>query len=93
MVELKVKLGQKGQLVIPKIFRDNYKMYPMGEVVVIAKEEGVLIKKQDNDIVEKLKEIAIKVNMKERLNQKSLRRLREEQYEERAKRAGIVFKE
>lgn len=90
MVELKVTLGAKGQLVIPKIFRDNYKMYPKGDVVIIAKEEGVLIKQQNIDIVEKLRELAKEASRK-RKGKKFTYNKEEfyEQYEKRARRAGI----
>jgi hypothetical protein len=38
-----------------------------------------------------LREIAMKTNIKGKLDQKSLKRLREEQYEERGKRAGLLL--
>ena len=44
MVELKIKVGPKGQILIPKVFRDRYGLKE-GEVVVIEpEEEGVLIR-------------------------------------------------
>ena len=90
MIELKVKLGAKGQVVIPKIFRDNYKIYPKQEVIIVAKDEGVLIKKQDDNIIEKLREIAKRVNLKgEKISPKYLKKLRNKQYEERARKAKL----
>ncbi len=90
MIELKVKLGAKGQVVIPKIFRDNYKIYPKQEVIIMAKDEGVLIKKQDDNIIEKLREIAKRVNLKgEKISPKYLKKLRNKQYEERARKAKL----
>lgn len=92
MVEYRKKIGLNGQIIIPKILRRMYNMRIGDELTIIAKEEVVLIKKQNDNIVGELKEIAVKVNMKEKLNQKSLKKLREEQYEERARRAGIIIK-
>ncbi len=90
MVELKVKLGSKGQVVIPKIFRDNYKIYPKQEVIIVAKEEGVLIKKQDDNFIEKLREIAKRINLKgEKLSPEYIKRLRNKQYEKRARKSKI----
>lgn len=44
MVRFKVKVGPKGQIVIPKFFRDAYGIKE-GEVVIIEpKEAGMLIK-------------------------------------------------
>ena len=57
MVELRVRLGSKGQVVIPKIFRETYGMYPRQEVMISEGENGVLIKKEDKDPLETLKKI------------------------------------
>ena len=95
MVELKVRIGPKGQLVIPKIFRDNYKLYPEQEVIIKADKEGVLIKKQDEDIVEKLKVLAEKINegkKKKFLTAKQMKEMFYEQYDQRARRAGIKIR-
>ena len=90
MIELNVKLGAKGQVVIPKIFRDNYKIYPKQEVIIVAKDEGVLIKKQDDNIIEKLREIAKRINLKgEKISPKYLKKLRNKQYEERSRKGKI----
>jgi AbrB family looped-hinge helix DNA binding protein len=44
LVELRVKVGPKGQILIPKVFRDRYGLRG-GEVVIIEPEEdGVLIR-------------------------------------------------
>ncbi len=90
MVELKVRLGSKGQVVIPKILRDSYKLYPKQEVIISEREEGVLIKKQDTDIIEKLKELAREASKKR--GGKPFKYKKEdfyEQYEKKARRAGI----
>ena len=90
MVELKVRLGPKGQVVIPKIFRESYKLYPNQVVVIRNDEDGVLIKKQDEDIVEKLREIAKKAAKKRKGKKFRYDKMEiYEQYDERARRAGI----
>jgi len=45
MVQLTVKLGPKGQVLIPKLLRDEYKLFPGKEVVIKETPEGVLITK------------------------------------------------
>jgi len=90
MVELKVRLGSKGQVVIPKIFRDSYKMYPNQEVIILPKEEGVVIAKSKADPIRVLEMIA-KIASEKRKG-KTLRYNKSEfyeQYDKRAERAGI----
>ncbi|MEK6909018.1 MAG: AbrB/MazE/SpoVT family DNA-binding domain-containing protein [Nanoarchaeota archaeon] len=92
MVELRVRLGSKGQVVIPKILRDYYKMFPKEEVIIIEQKEGVLIKRDSEDPIEMLKKIAEKINEKKKIKVPSAKELKEtfyEQYEERTRRAGI----
>jgi AbrB family looped-hinge helix DNA binding protein len=38
-------IGAKGEIVIPKILRERYKMNVGDELIAIAKEDGILIKK------------------------------------------------
>lgn len=95
MIELKVRLGPKGQIVIPKIFRETYKMYPEQEVIIKEQEEGVLIKKQIENIVEKLRKIAERVNENKKrksLDARTMKKTFYEQYEKRARRAGISIR-
>jgi len=92
MVELKVRMSTKGQIVIPKIFRDSNKMYPQEEFLIKIEQGKVIIEKQEEDIVAKLREIAIKINEGKKRKQLSAKQMKEifyEQYEERAKRSGI----
>ncbi len=44
MVRFKVKVGPKGQIVIPKFFRDAYGIKEGGVVIIEPKEAGMLIK-------------------------------------------------
>ncbi|RJQ22537.1 AbrB/MazE/SpoVT family DNA-binding domain-containing protein [Candidatus Woesearchaeota archaeon] len=43
MVQLTVKLGPKGQVLIPKLLRDEYKFYPGKDVVIKETPDGILI--------------------------------------------------
>ena len=90
MVELKVTLGSKGQLVLPKIFRDYYEIYPNHQAVIKSTEEGILITKNREDsmkIFEKIAEAASKKRKSKSVNYKKEEFY--EQYEKRAKRAGL----
>lgn len=93
MVELKVTLGAKGQVVIPKIFRDYFKLYPKQPAIIKSTEEGVLILKKDNrnmDIIEQLMQTAIEAS-KRRKGKPFVYKKEEfyEQHDKRAKRAGL----
>ena len=87
-----VRLGAKGQIVIPKILREAYKLYPYGEAVIRAEEDGMVIKKPQEKIMEKFKDLAQRMNVKTKLNAQRIKEVIEQQYEERAKRAGIKTK-
>jgi len=42
MIKEEMKIGPKGQVVIPRVFRDSLKMYP-GSLVVFEQEENKLV--------------------------------------------------
>ena len=42
MVSIRIRVGPKGQVVIPKVFRDAYGIKEGGEVVIIPTEEGLI---------------------------------------------------
>lgn len=44
VLSIKRKIGRKGQVVIPKIFRDSMNIQPGDEVLMEFTEEGILIK-------------------------------------------------
>ena len=46
MVSIRVKVGPKGQIVIPKIFREAYGIEEGGEVVIVPLEDGLIIKRR-----------------------------------------------
>lgn len=90
MVELKVTLGTKGQVVIPKILREYFKLYPNQGAIMKSTNEGVLIIKNEDNIIEKLKEMAEEASKNRkgkpfRYDKKEFY----EQYDKRAKRAGL----
>ena len=45
MVKLRVKVGPKGQIVIPKILRDAYNIVEGNIVFIEPRDDGILIKK------------------------------------------------
>lgn len=57
LVSIKVKVGPKGQIVIPKVFRDAYGIKEGGEAIIIPTEDGLVIKKKKSvdEILETLK--------------------------------------
>ena len=44
MVKLRVKVGPKGQIVIPKIFREAYKIKEGGYAILEPEEDGLKIR-------------------------------------------------
>jgi AbrB family looped-hinge helix DNA binding protein len=44
LVELRIKVGPKGQILIPKVFRDRYGLKEGDAVVIEPEEDGVLIR-------------------------------------------------
>lgn len=90
MVELKVILGSKGQVVIPKILREYFKLYPNQRAIMKPTDEGVLITRNENNPVEILEKIAETAS--EKRKGKPLRYSKKEFYEQygkREKRAGL----
>ena len=57
MVSIRIRVGPKGQVVIPKVFRDAYGIKEGGEVVIIPTEEGLIIKKKKSveEVIKTLK--------------------------------------
>lgn len=44
MVKLKLRVGEKGQVLIPKLFRDRYGIREGEEIAMEPREEGLLLK-------------------------------------------------
>jgi len=45
MVKLKIKVGPKGQIIIPKPLREAYNIKEGGNVLIEPREDGILIRK------------------------------------------------
>lgn len=58
MIKEEMKIGPKGQVVIPKVFRKSLGLHPGTKVIFILKEEGVLLEKPREDSTKVFKEIA-----------------------------------
>ena len=59
ILKTKMKVGPKGQIVIPKALRDEKKIFPGDEVFVELNDKGILIeKKMIKDSVKVFEEIA-----------------------------------
>ena len=55
---MKMKIGPKGQVVIPKEMRDEKKIFPGDEVFVELSDAGILIEKPTRDIIADFERIA-----------------------------------
>jgi len=44
MVKLRIKVGPKGQIIIPKIFREAYKIKEGGYAILEPTDEGLILK-------------------------------------------------
>lgn len=53
-----MKVGPKGQVVIPKIFREHLEIYPGSSVLVNIQNDKILIEKPKEDVVEVFAKIA-----------------------------------
>ena len=84
MVILKMKIGPKGQVVIPRIFRQKYNMPPGSEVAFEEHEGGLLLEKPEVDIVAIAERSAKLIKHKGRISHNYY-----DQIEKRMKRAGI----
>lgn len=68
MVTIKMKVGPKGQVVIPKVLREEKKIFPGDEVVFDSFDRGVLIEKPPKDIIADFERVAKKANLKKTLH-------------------------
>jgi len=81
----KMKMGPKGQVVIPKHFRDDFGLKPGEQVIVDYTGNEIVIKKAATNIVEIARMIAMS-GKRIKVTPELLKRLDEEQYEERYER-------
>lgn len=84
ILKMKMKVGPKGQVVIPKEMRDEKKILPGDEVLMELSDEGILIEKPKRDIIEEMKKIAKSIGYKGKIDP----HLYEEELEERWKKAS-----
>jgi len=58
MFQKHVKVGPKGQIVIPKVFRDEFNIEPGSEVIVEYTEEGLVINTEKEETERVFREVA-----------------------------------
>ncbi|MCP8308374.1 MAG: AbrB/MazE/SpoVT family DNA-binding domain-containing protein [archaeon] len=58
MVRIKVKLGSKGQLVIPKVIRESLGLTENIVLILEVKDKKIEIRPLEEDVLEKWEEIA-----------------------------------
>jgi len=61
MVSISTRLGPKGQIVVPKAFRDEYGFISGEEVLLQDTTAGVLMTKKKIDLVHLAREIAVSI--------------------------------
>ena len=82
MGRINVKVGLKGQIVIPKVFRDEYNISPGDEIVLMENSNNLVIEKI-SDPIKKMEEWAKEIKWNKKINLHAI----EEEYEERWKKA------
>jgi len=89
LIQQKMTVGPKGQVVIPKVFRDVEKIMPGNEVIFELKDEGILIKKQQEyNTIKIMEEIAKSISKKHKKIVIDSDKDYEEMLEERWKKAS-----
>ncbi|ATZ61462.2 MAG: AbrB/MazE/SpoVT family DNA-binding domain-containing protein [Methanosarcinales archaeon Met12] len=58
MIVIKSKVGSRGQIVIPKIARDNLGMIEGSGIIIELADDGIQIKSAEKDILSKWSRIA-----------------------------------
>ncbi len=61
MIEIEMKVGPKGQVVIPSVFRKNFNITPGDKVIFESNGDKLIIKRAQKGSVNKLKKIAERV--------------------------------
>ena len=88
IIQERMTVGPKCQVVIPKIFRDIEKIMPGNEIIFELKEEGILIKKQQYDHIKMAEMIAKSISKKHKKIVIDSDKDYEEMLEERWKKAS-----
>lgn len=58
MIEMEMKVGAKGQVVIPSVFRKNFNIHGGDKVIFESEGDKLIIRRADHGSVDKLKKIA-----------------------------------
>ncbi len=80
-----MRMGPKGQVVIPKMFRDDFGLKPGEQVMVDYTGKEIVIRKTASNIAEVARAIAMS-GKKIKLTTELLKKLDEEEYEEKYER-------
>lgn len=83
ILKTKMKVGPKGQIVIPKEIRDEKKIFPGDEVFVELNSKGILIEKPQIDVVADFERIAKSIKYNKKIDPHAY----EEELEERWKKS------
>ncbi|MBS3171128.1 AbrB/MazE/SpoVT family DNA-binding domain-containing protein [Candidatus Woesearchaeota archaeon] len=81
MVRINVKVGPKGQIVIPKVVREEYNISPGDKIVIKENDQKIIIEKPTDPILE-LERISKEIKFREKIDVHSI----EEGYGERWKK-------
>jgi len=58
MIKEEMKIGPKGQVVIPKVLRKAFGLHPGNRVIFTLREDGILLEKTRDDSAAVFREIA-----------------------------------
>ena len=58
MIEVEMKVGSKGQVVIPSVFRKNFNIHGGDKVIFESEGDKLIIRRADQGSVDRLKKIA-----------------------------------
>ncbi len=64
MVSIKARVGPKGQIVIPKVLRDEYNISPGDDIIMREDHQVIVIEKHQEDIVKKLEALAKQIKLR-----------------------------
>ncbi|MEK6960735.1 MAG: AbrB/MazE/SpoVT family DNA-binding domain-containing protein [Nanoarchaeota archaeon] len=82
----KMKVGPKGQVVIPVSFRKRYNIFPGDEVMFEEKENGMMIAKPEIDVIALMRKSAAEIG---HVGPIDSNKSHYEQIDKRLKRAGL----
>lgn len=85
MVQITMTVGPKGQVVIPKVFRDEFGIAPNDKVIIKESKEGIVISKPKLDVANIFREIGNNGPQLKKLNP----HFYEKELEERLQKAKI----